>query len=207
MGAMSRLYTDIQIALEKEDSLTLASILHMGATEDGDRSWIVDQMLATLGQWLYNTPENGWADMLWTNTQLEQRRGGLEDAFLIGGEWYGTSDQIICHECAHFLAHVLNVPMDFEEPECDCGRHRPAFTIQHLPAESLPCCVNVPRCPCGSLVAVRMFENDINDRVNEGQLSDQGALWIRELNQSLGFSGYLPDLDPETSSEESEVSE
>ena len=207
MGVMKRLYTDIQIALEKEDALTLASILHINVGEDGDRSWIVDGMLYTVGQWLYNDPENGWADMLWTSVDLEHRRGGLEDAFLIGGEWYGADDRFICHECAHFLSHVLNVPMDAEEPECDCGRHQPAFYIEHCPPETLPMAVNVLRCPCGSLLSVRMFENNINEAVESKQLSDQGALWIRELNQSLGFSGYLPGGKSEPVAEESEVAE
>lgn len=207
MGAVKALYTDIQIALDKADRLTLQYIMHTHANEDGDRGWIVDGVLATKGQWMYNDPEDGWDQLAWTAVELEQRREAIEVAFLIGGEWYGSDDKLICHDCAHFLSDVMGVPLDAEEPECDCGRHEERLSLTSRPPETLPMAVNPLRCPCGSLLAVRMFEMDINLAVSRGELSDIGALWYRTVNRELGFSGYLADPEPEDAPAESEVTE
>ena len=207
MGAVKALFTDIQLALDAEDTLTLASLLHLHVGDDGDRTWIVEGMLNTVGQWMFNDPKDGLEKLLWRETDLEQRREALEPAFWIGGEWLGPSDLFICHSCAHFMSYVLGVPMDAEEPECDCGRHELPLVIKSVPAEGLPCAVNPFRCPCGSLMEIRMFESDIKQALEEKRLSLTGANWYRTLNAELGFSGYLAEPDADYDLEVSEDAE
>lgn len=207
MGRMKALFHEIQEALDKKDKLTLQYILHHYSTDDGDRSWIVEQVLATVGQWLYNDPRDGWDAVAYTLRQLEGRREGLEIAFLMRGVWLGEGSKFICHSCAHLLSEVLGVPLDEEEPECDCGRHEAQLSLESVDPRDLPCAVEPLRCPCNSLLAVRMFEDDLTRAVKDEELSETGARWYRELNESLNFSGFLATTTTGNSEEETEESE